>query len=272
MKKITKIITGLLVVVFILISAIRLSAQVDTVRTTSDTVRVIERTTTVVRDPVVVPPANIPPPVQQEEERKAEPPLRKGEFGVRFFPTFTSLSFNSYNGEVVEGTATLNYGYGVMLGANFSPHFGLMAEVNYLDINQKYKDRELEHRVHLNYLNIPVMLQFNTNKAKPINLNVVAGPQFGVNVGSSVDTYGNSNQATAQATVAAKGGDVGIAYGAGFEFALNRMHTIRLDLGFRGMYGLVDISSSEVAPNTYNVLVNASRNSYGGYLGLAFAW
>ena len=268
MKKKTQILASLFTAGLALAGS--LQAQVDTVSTTTDTVRVIEKTT-VVRDPVVAPPADVTPPARETDNRE-DAPLRHGEAGLRFFPTFTALSFQSADGEVVRGTATLNYGYGVMIGANFSPHFGLMAEVDYLGINQRYKDKELEHQVTLNYLNIPVMLQFNTNKAKPINLNVVVGPQFGINLGADVDTYGNSNSGTVQATIAAKGGDVGIAYGAGFEFALNREHTIRLDLGFRGMYGLVDIRGDEVGPNTYNVLVSASRSSYGGYLGLAFAW
>jgi hypothetical protein len=269
MKNKKQILAGLLTLGFTLAGGSCLLAQVDTVSTTTDTVRVIEKTT-VIKEPIVTPPAAVPPPVQEAKEE--EPPLRHGEFGVRFFPTFTALRFNAYNGGVVQGTATLDYGYGIMIGANFNHHFGLMAEVDYLGINQKYTDQELEHQVNLNYLNIPVMLQFNTDKAKPINLNLVLGPQFGINVGSSVDTYGNANSGTVQATVAAKGGDVGLAYGGGFEFALNRQHTIRLDLGFRGAYGLINISGDEVAPNTYNVVVNASRNSYGGYLGLAFAW
>jgi hypothetical protein len=173
---------------------------------------------------------------------------------------------------VVQGEAVANYGYGAMLGLNFSRHVGIMAEVDYLDISQKYKDQELEKQVHINYLNIPVMLSLNTDKSKLVNLNVVVGPQFGVNVGSSVNSSSNSNTTTTQATLAVKQGDIGIAYGAGFEFALTRSHALRIDLGFRGMYGLVDISGDNTGPNTYNVLVHASRKSYGGYIGLAFAF
>lgn len=266
MKKRTKIVTGALVLAL----AGSLNAQNDTTRVITDTVKVIERTKvihdTIVRQEIVRP--QTPAPVTKEEE----PKLRRGEFGLRFMPTFTSLNFNTSEGGTVQGAATISYGYGVMLGANFSKNFGIVAEVNYLGISQKYKDQNLDREVNINYVNIPVMLSFNTDKTRPVNLNLVVGPQFGLNVGSSMSGTDNGNSSTVQATLAVKQGDVGIAYGGGLEFALNRMHTIRLDLGFRGMYGLVDISGGSTGPDTYNVLVNASRKSYGGYAGLTFCW
>jgi len=263
---------GLFFIAFLITNS--LNAQPDTLRTQIDsvyipsdssrldTLKVLERTT-VLKDHMYD---------NGNGKEDPEGPLRRGEFGLRFLPTFTSLSFNTSEGGVVEGSGDLNYGYGVMFGLNFSKNVGLMAEIDYLDISQKYKDRELERQVHLNYLNIPVLLSLNTNKTKPVNLNVVIGPQFGINVGSSVSATDNANGNTVNATLAVKEGDVGIAYGAGFEFALNRRHTFRLDLGFRGMYGLVDISSDVTGPNTYNVLIHASRRSYGGYLGLTLAF
>ena len=268
MKTKTLIAGSLSALALLFVSSGNLAAQNDTTyikREAPDTVKVIEKTT-VVHDTVVAPQR------VAEQPKEEEVPLRWGEFGLRFFPTVTYLSFNTAAGDVVKGEATLNYGYGAMLGFNFTRHFGIMAEADYLGIEQKYKDQALDRVVHLNYINVPVMLQFNTDKKAPVNLNLVAGPQFGINVGSDVSASGDENAGTVQATVAAKGGDVGIAYGAGLEIALNHQHTFRIDLGFRGMYGLVDISSDEVAPNTYNVLVHASRSAYGGYIGIALAW
>lgn len=235
----------------------------DTVRTTIDTVKVIERT---------APPQVVHDTVAVNNTKKDAPPLRWGEFGLRFMPTWTYLSFNTSNGDVVQGTSDINYGYGALLGFNFTKNIGVVGEIDYLGISQKYKDQGLERQVHINYLNIPVMLSINTDKTKPVNLNLVVGPQFGINVGSSLDANGNGDNSTMQGTLAVKSNDVGIAYGAGLEFALNRQHTIRFDLGFRGMYGLVDINSTTTGPNTYNVLVNASRRSYGGFAGFTFAW
>jgi hypothetical protein len=199
--------------------------------------------------------------------------FHRGEFGLRFMPTFSSLALNTYNGDVVQGEVTLSYGYGVMMGFNFNKHVGLQAEVNYNEISQKYKDQNLEREIHISYLNIPVMVSLNTDKSKWVNLNLVAGPQFGINVGSSMKTNsGNNNTDTLHAVLAVKHGDIGLAYGAGLEFALNASHTLRFDLGFRGVYGLVDMDAnqSSSSQNTYNVLIRASRKSYAGYAGLTF--
>lgn len=252
------------------------TAQTDTVRvkeTTKETTTVYD---TVRRpadpQPVVITPT--PEATPTEEPKKERPDLKRGEFGFRYMPTFSSLALRTYNGEVVQGQLTMSHGYGVMMGLNFSKNVGLQAEINYNEISQKYKDRGLERQVNVSYLNIPVMLSLNTDKTMPVNLNFVAGPQFGLNVGSSVKTSGNASADTLKATVGVKQGDVGFAYGAGLEFALNRAHTLRLDAGFRGFYGFVDMSASNTSnnPDTYNILVKASRKTYAGYLGLTFCF
>lgn len=166
----------------------------------------------------------------------------------------------------------MSHGWGVMVGFNFSRHVGIVGEVNYNQINQKFKDRNLDRRVSVSYLNIPVMLSLNTNKEAPVNLNFVVGPQFGLNLGASVSGDDGGNADSVRAVVGVKSGDIGAAYGAGLEFALNREHTLRLDLGFRGYYGLVDMRGSQSSsnPDTYNVLLRASRKTYAGYIGLTF--
>lgn len=211
--------------------------------------------------------------VPEETPRAERPPLRVGEFGIRYMPVFSSLALRTYNGETIQGDITLSHGYGAMVGLNLSRHVGLQAEVNYYEITQKYKDRELDREVGVSYLNIPVLLTLNTDKTMPVNLKVEAGPQFGINIGSSIKTT-STGRDTEQltATVGANSSDVGLAYGAGLEFALNRLHTVRLDLGFRGFYGLVDMSSGESSGDTYNVLVRASRKTLGGYGGLTFCF
>ncbi|MCE3225895.1 MAG: hypothetical protein K0S32_446 [Bacteroidetes bacterium] len=230
----------------------------------TDTVRVVEKETTVVRDTVV----------KYEEPKKERPDFRVGELGFRYMPTFSSFALQTYNGDIVDGELVLSHGAGIMLGLNFSKNIGIVGEVNYLETSQKFKDRNLERTVNISYLNIPVLLSFNTNKELPVNLNVVVGPQFGLNVGSSVSTSGNANADTLRAVVAVKQGDVGAAYGAGLEFALNPAHTLRLDLGFRGFYGFVDMRATNTSsnPDTYNILVKASRKTYAGYLGLTFCF
>jgi hypothetical protein len=210
-------------------------------------------------------------PISAQEDNNNDD-LKVGEFGLLYLPTFTKLDLNTYNGEVVEGTATLSHGYGAMLGLNMSKNVGLRLEGNYIGIMQKYKDRDLEREVHINYLNFPLMLTLSTDKTKPVNFNVMLGPQFGLNVGSKITGDDGGDEDTLHAVIAVKEGDVGVAYGAGFEIALIPDHSVRLDFGFRGMYGLVDMRGDKIDPNTYNVVVKGSRKSYGGYLGVTFGF
>jgi hypothetical protein len=196
----------------------------------------------------------------------------RGEVGLRYMPTFNRISVRNYNNEVVSGSLSMSHGWGAMVGFNFTRHIGIMGEIDYLQVNQKWKDKNLDRVVELSYINFPIMLQFNTDKMAPVNVNFVVGPQFGLNIGSSVRTTGSADADVVQATVAAKKGDAGAAYGVGLEFGLNKEHSLRLDVGFRGYLGFLDISGGQTNnnPDTYNVLLKAGRTSYAGYLGLAY--
>lgn len=198
------------------------------------------------------------------------PDLKHLEFGVRYMPTFSSIDVNTYDGGVVEGSFTMSHGFGAFLGINFTKHLGVIGEVNYYQATQKYADRNFNNDLTINYLNIPLLLSLNTNKSGAVNLNLVAGPQFGFNVGSKLETSGSNGTDTARAVVAVRKGDIGFAYGAGLEFALNSSRTFRLDVGYRGFYGLVNMDASSTENGTYNVIVSASRKTYGGYVGLAW--
>jgi hypothetical protein len=238
----------------------------DKLRAQADTVRVEQSTTTTQTV------TNYETDNRKENDHD-DAPLRRGEFGIRYMPTFGTLRVRTYDNETVSGTLSMSHGWGIMLGFNFNHHVGVQGEVNYNEINQKYKDRGLNRSVHVSYLNLPVMLSLNTDKAKPVNLNFVVGPQFALNVGAKTDGGSSSTGTeTVTATVAARSGDVGAAYGAGLEFMLNKDHTMRLDVGFRGYYGFVDMTARQSSnnPDTYNVLVSASRKTYSGYIGLTF--
>lgn len=195
--------------------------------------------------------------------------LRRVEFGVRYMPTFTSVVLRTSNGQVNHGSVSLTHGAGLMLALNVTRHIGLQAELNYYQVSQSYTDANINRSVRLRYINIPLLLTLNTSKTSPVNLNVVAGPQFGFNVGSNLDVSGGGTDSV-RAVVAVKKRDVGIAYGFGLEFALNNNHTIRLDCGYRGFYGLVDMDESTANTNNYNIIVKTSRKTNSAYIGLAF--
>jgi opacity protein-like surface antigen len=198
--------------------------------------------------------------------------LKRVEFGLRFMPTVSSFDMQTSSGGTISGQGTLGYGGGVMLGVNLSSYIGIQGEVLYNSYSQKYKDQDLEREINVRYINIPLLVSFNTGKANPVNLTAVVGPQFGMNIGSSVNTSGSGSSDTLQTVLAIKKSDFGFAYGAGLGFILNKSHTVRLDLGFRGVYGFVNISntSDNTTTGSHYILDRAVVKTYSGYIGFTF--
>jgi hypothetical protein len=193
---------------------------------------------------------------------------RSGIFGVRFMPTITSLGFTESQG-VVETSFVLGYGAGVLLGTNFNDHVGLQGEILYSQLAQKYKTAsDAENKVKLSYINVPLLLSLNTGISKPVNFNFVIGPQLGLNTGSSVEVSNGNEADTVHAVLAVKRGDIGFAYGAGVDFGTD----VKFSVGFRGVYGLVDISdqSQNITTSEYYILDRSHVKTYSGYIGLSF--
>jgi opacity protein-like surface antigen len=199
------------------------------------------------------------------------PPLHRLELGFRFMPTFSSFDMKTSDGGTIKGDVTLGYGAGIMMGVNFTNHVGVQGEVIYSSLSQKYKDQGLQREINVRYVNIPLLFSLNTGTSKPVNLRVVAGPQIGVNVGSSITGSGSTSD-TLKTVFAVKKSDFGFAYGAGLGFALNSTRTIRLDLGFRGVYGFVNISNTNQTASTdsYYILDRAIVRTKSAYVGITF--
>lgn len=196
----------------------------------------------------------------------------KGEVGLRFMPTFTNLEFQTSDGGTVSGEATLGFGFGLMAGYNFSEHVGVQGELIYSSITQKYKDRDVERTFNAKYVNVPLLLSLNTGKSRMVNLNVVAGPQVGFNVGSGL-TYSNVvDTNSSEPVLSVKKGDVGFAYGAGVDVGLNPERTLRLSLGYRAVIGLLDISNNNTSTstNSYYVLDRAYLKTKVAYIGASY--
>jgi hypothetical protein len=192
------------------------------------------------------------------------------EFGVRLMPTVSSFQMQSSSGNTIAGQANLGYGVGAFVGINFTNHIGIQGEVIYNSISQKYAEQGDNGQVNLKYVNVPLLFSLNTNKSKEVNLNVVAGPQVGINVGSSLITSGGNDAGNTQAVLAVKTGDLGVAYGAGLDFGL--MSHVRLGIGFRGVYGLINVGNdnTNTATNSYYILDRSYIKTYSAYIGLSF--
>jgi len=189
--------------------------------------------------------------------------------GLRFMPTISSLNVQSSDG-IAQADFTVGYGFGGYVGGYFNKHIGLQLEFQYNALSQKYKDHELDRRIHVDYINIPLLFSLNSNRDAAVNLNLVAGPQLGINVGSRVETSTEGDMTQVRGVLAVKQGDFGIAYGVGIDIGLIPGGFLRLDLGFRGVQGLVDISdnSKTIETNEYYILQKSRMQSYSAYAGL----
>jgi hypothetical protein len=194
---------------------------------------------------------------------------QSGVFGVRFMPTFSQLDMQTSTGGTVKGEVTLGLGAGILLGYYWSDNVGIQGELMYTSVSQKYREADVERKVSLQYLNIPLLLSLNTGKSNLVNFNLVLGPQIGINVGSSVSSSGLD---TSNALISIRAGDLGIAYGAGIDYGINEARTIRVGIGYRGVRGLFDISdnSQTSTTNSFYIIERTHLKTHAGYIGISF--
>lgn len=197
---------------------------------------------------------------------------QSSEIGIRFMPTFSAFKLESSSNRTISSEVTLGLGVGGMLAYNFNNHVGMQVEVIYNTLSQKFKDQNTYQRIAVNYVNIPILMSLNSGKSKRINLNLVAGPQFGISLGSRIGTINNQSSDSTMYVFVASKNDFGFAYGAGLEVMLNEEKNTRLGVGFRGVYGFSNISDEDSygSNNSSLFLSNAQVKTYSGYLGLSF--
>lgn len=202
---------------------------------------------------------------------EAQENLKEFEVGFRFMPTFSSFDLKNSAGETVKGEGVIGFGFDGFFGYNFSEHFGVQIELIYSSLGQKYVEEDVERQVNLAYFNIPILFSYNTGKTESINFNAVLGPQIGISIGTNLKVN-NTGPSAKEAKLSVKAGDIGFAYGAGVDIGLNQENTIRLGVGFRGVYGLVDISdnSETLVTDTYFVLDKTKLITYSGYIGVSW--
>jgi hypothetical protein len=249
----------------LLFNAGQVYSQVDSVKTSTQT------TTTTTVNTSTTDAAAKPAGEQQESPDTDSDDFSRVVLGLRFMPTFTKFDVKTVDEGVAKTSFVVGYGVGGFVGYNFSKNVGVQLEAIYSVLSQKYTERNLERQIDLSYLHFPLLLSLNTDITKPVNLNVSFGPQIGINTGSEVSSDGGPDGVdTVTAVIAVKPADIGFAYGAGVDFKLGP--AVSLSLGFRGVYGLVDISenSKSTTTNQYYVLDRSHVKTYAGYAGLIF--
>jgi hypothetical protein len=193
------------------------------------------------------------------------------EAGMRFIPTIALFEMRSPQGENVRGQLVMGYGMGTFLNYNFTKHIGTQIEFNYSSVSRKYVQSDVSQTINLRYLEIPLLVSFNSDKTRLVNLNFVVGPQIGLNVGSSIFTKGGDALTYPHPVLKVRQGNVGLAYGFGADIGLNSKHTFRLGIGYRSVVGLVNISNYKetLSTGSYYIMERTPLQTYSGYIGLS---
>jgi hypothetical protein len=173
-------------------------------------------------------------------------------FGLKFQPTFTSLTARGYEQDAKTISATLGYGFGASLNYYFNNHFGFHFEVVYSLLTQEYADNQnVNRKLNVSYLDIPLLGSINTDYGKAVNLHAALGPQIGIVSGGKFDSRPRGDEATnVEATIALDAVGIGLGYGAGLDFGLGPQKKTHINLGVRGVMGL--------------------SNTVSGFIGLMF--
>ncbi len=230
---------------------------------------------------VQTPPAAAPAPQDNGGEKTSKFGVPRFYIGTRVLGSVTNFKINTSennNVSVAKTSATLGYGFGGYVGANLTKNFALQLEVMYNTLSQKYVDKGLDRRIDVSYINIPLMLVLNTNISKPVNFNITAGPQVGINVGAKIKGKSSGDTEIVNTKFAVKPTDFGVAYGAGLDFRV--VPALSVGVGYRGVTGLVDISDKNstatysttqngvTTTHTVVVLDKSKVTSHGAYVGL----
>ena len=188
---------------------------------------------------------------------------------LRVLHTFSSFDIRAASGDTTKGSVTLGYGIAGIANVEFSKHFAMQGELLYSSSTHTFREEDAERQIGVKYLHIPILVVCNTGTTDPVNIHLEAGPQFGLMLGSHMSGGNTSGQT---AVLAMRSTDIGIAYGTGMDVGIDPLNVLRLTLGFRGVAGLTPMgdTSGTLSPNSYYILSDASRDSYSGYIGLAF--
>jgi opacity protein-like surface antigen len=198
--------------------------------------------------------------------------ITKVGVGARFQSIFAVFRMQNSRGEKTGGQAVVGYGGGTFMNYNFTKNIGIQVEMNYSSFSRKYSESDITRTVNLRYIEIPLLVSFNSNKNKIVNLNFVVGPQIGINAGSRIYTTGGEGAVIPNPILNVRDGNLGLAYGFGVDFGLNHKRTLRLGFGGRGVVGLVNISNNGAAlnPGTYYILGKTQLHTYSAYIGFSF--
>ncbi|MDE5585119.1 MAG: PorT family protein [Muribaculaceae bacterium] len=193
------------------------------------------------------------------------------DFGAKGGVTLSTVMFNPS----ITGKLGMGYTAGVSFRYSEENHFGLIAEVNFVQRGwaEKFEDLPYNYQRILNYVEVPVMSHIYFGRRGKFFIN--AGPEVAYYLGdriksnfdyqdtSSLEGFNDKNRRTDQLTMqVSQKLDFGIVGGIGGEFSINRRNSIALEA--RVYYGIGNVMPSG-RQDTFSVSNQLSFAVTAGY-------
>lgn len=185
--------------------------------------------------------------------------------------TFSSVLFKPS----ITGTFGMGYTAGVSFRYSEENHFGLIAEVNFVQRGwaEKFEDLPYSYQRVLNYIEVPVMSHIYFGRRGKFFFN--AGPEIAYYLGdhiksnfdyhdtSDLEGFNDKNRRVEQLTMdVSQKLDFGIVAGLGGEFSINRTNSISVEA--RIYYGIGNVMPSG-RQDTFSVSNQLSFGVTAGY-------
>lgn len=198
-------------------------------------------------------------------------PLQKHEISICYNSIYTVWNTKTPDDMKQYGEPKPGFGISFLFSKIMNRYINIQTGIMYHEMSyglpiEKHKDYQL----HLTNLQIPLLAVFNTDKFCCINYSIFVGPQFTYNLSSSYipPESALALRDTTHVILSVSPGDIGIAYGAGGDIAINKAKTMRIDIGYRGSLGFTDRSGNLEEANQVNIIPQRTTiNTFGGYLG-----
>jgi opacity protein-like surface antigen len=146
------------------------------------------------------------------------------------------------------------YQFGALAGYNFSKNYGIQLRLIYEKTGQNYEDNFLPNagplhvvrKIGLDYIALPVLFRYTSNKATRVKAYLLAGLQFNFLMNAEEKVYLNKTLKTDSLKAMNKFNhfDFGLAIGAGADIFL--IKNIYMTIGLYNYLGITDINSDAV--------------------------
>lgn len=159
-------------------------------------------------------------------------------FGIKGGTNIAEFSFKD-NGTTINQESINGFTFGAVIEVGLGGNIFLQPEAVFIQKGSKLQVLNEENKVNVNYLDIPVLLKMKIINSNVFNVNLLAGPSFGLGLNGEETMGGQTVDVNFGGENGLKRLDVGINAGGGIGVNLG---SIGVFGDVRYLFGLSDIS------------------------------